>query len=341
MGGARYLESLLRQTSAGIIIHSPAVRAFVTMPVENLQIFNAEEYSDVSELHALAELIGPYGMQHLSEHLMWHITSQVNELKKLVVENMDILAQVKSNLRKPNVMTQFAKRLSSSDNVLKRMTIIGVILNFRSMAQEALRDVLSGHIPFLMGSIQLLSDIISPATDTKDMLAISELTSAAGASCQVDPALVIALSNQKNDISAEEDYRLTTLLMVYVAVSLPSLASDPMSLYNQEHEGHRNNIHCVAKAINEIAAALYTIHKKDVQQHLKEFLVFASLSLLQIGQETDKLLVKNRESIYLILHMLIEDSPFLEMDMLEPSFPYVLLRNAFREVYRPIMMTTG
>ncbi|XP_078390792.1 nck-associated protein 1-like [Cetorhinus maximus] len=336
-----YLESLLRQTSTGIIIHSPAVRAFVSMPVENMLVFNAEEYSDVSEMQALAELIGPYGMKHLSEHLMWHITSQVSELRKLVVENMDILAQVKSNLQKPDFMTQLAKRLTSADNVLKRMTIIGVILNFRSMAQEALRDVLLGHIPFLMGSIQILSDIISPATDTKDMLAIYELMSAAGASCLVDPALVIALSNQKNEISPEEDYRLTNLLMVYIAVSLPSLASDPMSLYNQEHQGHRNNIHCAAKAINEIAAALYTIHKKDIQIHLKQFLAFASMSLLQIGQETDKLLVKNRESIYLILHMLIEESPFLEMDMLEPSFPYVLLRNAFREVYRPLMMTTG
>ncbi|XP_048474950.1 nck-associated protein 1-like [Rhincodon typus] len=336
-----YLESLLRQTSTGIIIHSPAVRAFVTIPVENMQIFNAEEYSDVSEMQALAELIGPYGMKHLSEHLMWHITSQVNELKKLVVENMDILAQVKSNLHKPDVMTYHAKRLTSTENVLKRMIIIGVILNFRAMAQEALRDVLSSHIPFLMGSLQILNDVVSPATDIKDLLAIYELTSAAGVSCLVDPALVIALSNQKNEGSTEDDYRLASLLMVYIAVSLPILASDPMSIYNQEHQGHRNNIHCAAKAINEIAAALYTIHKKDVRQHLTEFLAFASMSLLQIGQETDKLLVKNRESIYLLLHMLIEESPFLEMDMLEPYFPYVLLRNAFREVYRPVMMTTG
>uniref|UniRef100_UPI00398F0427 nck-associated protein 1-like n=1 Tax=Pristiophorus japonicus TaxID=55135 RepID=UPI00398F0427 len=336
-----YLESLLRQTSSGLIIHSPAVRAFVTMPVENLQIFNAEEYSDVSEMQALAELIGPYGMKHLSEHLMWHITSQVNELKKLVVENMDILVQVRSNLQKPDLMATLARRLTSSDNVLKRMIIIGVILNFRSMAQEALQDVLSGHIPFLMGSIQILSDIVNSTTDIKDLLAIYELTSAAGAPCHVDPALVTALSNQKNENSSEEEYRLTCLLMVYVAVSLPSLASDPMSVYSQEHQGHRNNIHCLTKAINQIAAALYTIHKQNIQDHLKEFVAFASMSLLQIGQETEKALVKNRESVYLILHMLIEESPYLEMDMLEPCFPYVLLRNAFREVYRPTIMTTG
>jgi len=32
-------------------------------------------------LQALAELIGPYGLKFLGENLMWHITSQVTELK--------------------------------------------------------------------------------------------------------------------------------------------------------------------------------------------------------------------------------------------------------------------
>ena len=35
----------------------------------------------ISELRALAELIGPYGMKYMSERLMWHISSQVEELK--------------------------------------------------------------------------------------------------------------------------------------------------------------------------------------------------------------------------------------------------------------------
>jgi hypothetical protein len=33
------------------------------------------------ELRGLAELIGPYGMKYLNESLMWHIASQVTELK--------------------------------------------------------------------------------------------------------------------------------------------------------------------------------------------------------------------------------------------------------------------
>jgi len=98
--------------------------------------------------------------------------------------------------------------------------------------------------------------------------------------------------------------------------------------------GHCNNIHCLAKAINQIAAALFTIHKGSIEDRLKEFLALASSSLLKIGQETDKTTTRNRESVYLLLDMIVQESPFLTMDLLESCFPYVLLRNAYHAVYK-------
>lgn len=112
----RYLETLLRQVSNGHIAYFPAMKAFVNLPTENELTFNAEEYSDISgtetrrlaaflegfwvfffsvfiscdfcvcviaEMRSLSELLGPYGMKFLSESLMWHISSQVAELKVL------------------------------------------------------------------------------------------------------------------------------------------------------------------------------------------------------------------------------------------------------------------
>jgi len=84
------------------------------------------------------------------------------------------------------------------DSVLKRMTIIGVILSFRSLAQEALRDVLSYHIPFLVSSIEDFKDHIPRETDMKVAMNVYELSSAAGLPCEIDPALVVALSSQKS-----------------------------------------------------------------------------------------------------------------------------------------------
>ncbi|KAF4026323.1 hypothetical protein G4228_018530 [Cervus hanglu yarkandensis] len=254
-----YLETLLRQVSNGHIAYFPAMKAFVNLPTENELTFNAEEYSDISEMRSLSELLGPYGMKFLSESLMWHISSQVAELK--------------------------------------------VAMN------------------------------------------VYELSSAAGLPCEIDPALVVALSSQKSEnISPEEEYKIACLLMVFVAVSLPTLASNVMSQYSPAIEGrsclssvfnhtaiyvdykvikdlifwrrtetthpictfsgHCNNIHCLAKAINQIAAALFTIHKGSIEDRLKEFLA------------------------------IVQESPFLTMDLLESCFPYVLLRNAYHAVYK-------
>ncbi|XP_009981930.1 PREDICTED: nck-associated protein 1-like, partial [Tauraco erythrolophus] len=170
-----YLETLLRQVSNGHIAYFPAMKAFVNLPTENELTFNAEEYSDISEMRALSELLGPYGMKFLSESLMWHISSQVAELKKLVVENVEVLTQMRTSFDKPDQMAALFKRLSSVDSVLKRMTIIGVILSFRSLAQEALRDVLSYHIPFLVSSIEDFKDHIPRETDMK--FTVSEISS--------------------------------------------------------------------------------------------------------------------------------------------------------------------
>ncbi|OBS77371.1 hypothetical protein A6R68_16212 [Neotoma lepida] len=330
-----YLESLLRQASSGVIVLSPAMQAFISLPRDGEQNFSAEEFSDISEMRALAEILGPYGMKFLSENLMWHVTSQIVELKKLVVENMDILVQIRSNFSKPDLMASLLPQLMGAENVLKRMTIIGVILSFRAMVQEGLQEVFSSHCPFLMGPIECLKEFVTPDTDIKVTLSIFELASAAGVSCDIDPALVAAIANLKADNSSpEEEYKVACLLLIFLAVSLPLLATDPSSFYSIEKDGYNNNIHCLTKAIIQVSAALFTLYNKNIETHLKEFLVVASVSLLQLGQETDKLKTRNRESISLLMRLVVEESPFLTLDMLESCFPYVLLRNAYREVSR-------
>lgn len=332
-----YLECLLRQASTGLIVYSPTLKCFIDLPAEmgGEHGLNADEYTDVSEMKALAELIGPYGIKFLSENLMWHVTSQIAELKKLVLENMDVLVQIRSNFNNAELMPSLLSKLSSPENLLKRMTIIGVILSFRSLALEGLREVFTNHCAYLMSPIEFLKDFVTPDLDIQVTLSIFELATSAGIPCDVDPHLVAALSNMKTESSSlDEEYKVACLLQVFLAVSLPLLASDPMSSYSTENDGYNNNIHCLAKAIIQVSAAFFTIYHKNIETHLKEFLLMASGSLLHLGEETDKLKAKNRESVLLLLHLIVEESSFLTVDMLESCFPYVLLRNAYHEVHR-------
>uniref|UniRef100_A0A672LSX4 Nck-associated protein 1-like n=1 Tax=Sinocyclocheilus grahami TaxID=75366 RepID=A0A672LSX4_SINGR len=322
-----FLEGLLRQASSALIVHCPTTQCFVNQNTENEQSFHAEEYADICGLRSLAELIGPYGLKFLNENLMWHIISQVGELKKLVSDNMDVLVQMRANFENPEAMSDLQKKLTGCENVLKRMTIIGVILSFRSMVQEAL--IMDRHCPFLTRPIKCLKDFIYPEGDIKVTLGVYEMASAAGLPCEIDPTLVSAIANMQ---TGEEEFKITCLLLVYIAVSLPTLCLDPNSFYRREHGGHQNNIHCLATAVNHLAAAMFTVQRKNIQTQLQEFLKVASSILLQLGQNVERMEIKNRDSVYLILHMIVEQSPFLSQDMLEMCFPYVLLRNAYREV---------
>lgn len=71
------------------------------------------QFVNISELRALAELLGPYGIKSLIENLMWHVSSQVKELKTLTSMNKDILMALRSNYDKPEEMKELFRRLQS------------------------------------------------------------------------------------------------------------------------------------------------------------------------------------------------------------------------------------
>lgn len=245
--------------------------------------------------------------------------------------NKEVLIVLRSNFDKPELMKEHFKRLQQVDNVLQRMTIIGVILSFRQLAQEALVDVLQQRIPFLLGSVKDFQEHVPGGDPLKT---VSEMASAAGLPCRVDPTLLNALRAQKPELD-EGEHLLVCLLMVFVAVSIPKLAKSEGSFYRASVEAHNNNTHCMALAINSILSAMFTIcGKNDIEERMKEFLALASSSLLRLGQETEKEAIKNRESIYLLLDQIVQVSPFLTMDLLESCFPFVLIRNAFSSVYK-------
>ena len=90
-----------------------------------------------------------------------------------------------------------------------------------------------------------------------------------------------------------------------------------------------------ALAVNQIFGCLFSLNgRDDLEDRLKEFLALASSSLLRLAQETSKDEVKNRESVYILLDLIVNASPFLSMDLLESCFPYTLLRNSYHNVHK-------
>lgn len=80
--------------------------------------------------------------------------------------------------------------------------------------------------------------------------------------------------------------------------------------------GHCNNIHCLAKAINQIAAALFTIHKGSIEDRLKEFLAVRSPLFLHYYMLTFLLIVVQLFEGYVTTK---EEPPFFPIHLHEGS----------------------
>ena len=55
----------------------------------------------------------------------------------------------------------------------------------------------------------------------------------------------------------DDEYIVSCLLMVFVAVSIPKLARSESSQFKVQLDSHANNIHCLAVAVNQIFGCLF------------------------------------------------------------------------------------
>ena len=86
--------------------------------------------------------------------------------------------------------------------------------------------------------------------------------------------IVVATTTPVHPDKSKEDYTVWSLYMVFLGVTLPDLAFKPDSTYLPFFEGHENNAHCLAVAINALAGALFAYYGEQHQRDkMKEFLV--------------------------------------------------------------------
>lgn len=78
-------------------------------------------------MRSLSELLGPYGMKFLSESLMWHISSQVAELK---VRRSLLIWVLSGLLARPFQVRLADQALSCPPALLNLMIIVPILVLF-------------------------------------------------------------------------------------------------------------------------------------------------------------------------------------------------------------------
>ncbi len=172
------MDSLLKRANADQMVFSPLLKTFITVPnpggsgQEPAAPFHAEEHADLNELKALAELIGPYGMRYMAKTVMKKVARVVEEMKKLVVQNKDILQKLRISFDDPEKMRDLTQSLTGVDQFLRALKMVGIMFAFRHLCSEALNDVLQSRTPFLMRTIDdMLADLDSNIVTNGDLTA--------------------------------------------------------------------------------------------------------------------------------------------------------------------------
>ena len=364
-----FLEVLVKRITMGTIVYSPLRRSFVSIHQQDLTLpFDPEEYASFNELRSLVELIKPYGCKYLCEMILFRCVQQINEIRKLTLSQRDLLNNLRINFDKPAQMKLYLKQLEHIDLLLQRVILIGVLLQLKHLIEESLEDVLHKRMPFLMNTLEHFYSQYKTtnfSADPQHHLLINEMVSSTGTSTMIDSTLCQALINQKNNLNNpnahhpdaispsndSEEYILSCLILVYIAVALPRLARLDSTKYIGALDAHANNCHCLVRAINTLITTFFFEHgQRHIEDRCKEFLALASSSLLRLidvdwGQTSKSSNgngnaptahpnafpneIIHKEATYVLLEKFVDQCPYLTRDLLETCFPSSVLRNSF------------
>ncbi|KAL7063591.1 hypothetical protein AAHC03_0160 [Spirometra sp. Aus1] len=155
-----YSDVFMRHAYMGHFVYSPLLKSFVSMVSSEVVRFRAEDYADLNELRALAELIGPTGMRHICSQLVQQVGSRIDEVKKLVLQNRSTLEELRGSFDDPVKTRQLAAQLLNVDTLLSYLKEIGIALAFQSLCQEAVGDVLQSRTPFLVSTAKRIKSFM-------------------------------------------------------------------------------------------------------------------------------------------------------------------------------------
>jgi len=324
-----------KKLPAGGIVYSPARKAFVSktgMP------FKAELYADLVDLKSLCNLVGPYGVKAIDREILKFVLSSVNNIKEYVSHNKNILEELKSNYHNESQCADTLKKLRDGDAFVTKSISIGNALCFRQILHEALTLAVQEKTPFIYNTVSSSfrqyrrNTFMSPELLPVDLLAM-DCGIAVGTA---DQALKKFLSRS----IGSADATLWDLLPFMFAASFTTNIWKEAQ-FKPVIEGHTNNAHTLARAINDLIIAFKAItstsgDEKEIVGLLKTFVEVSSIILLRMAKSSvkqDKHAPVDFPSIIVFVDKFIEACPLLTSEVMESCLPYALLRNEWRSIY--------
>jgi len=324
--------------SGGNIIYSPIRKTFVTRsdapPQLNLPM--AESMMSVSELRALASIIGPYGVKVFDASLLRRVMACTTSMKEQLTANAAILEDISQSYSVESRFIEAAKKLKEMDRFVSNAVEIGVLLTFRTMMKNALNDAVRDGAPYIASSIETAFNSYPRNIHTENgLIALDLLASDYGVDVGVaDQSLKAVLKTAMAD-GDQKTWRL--LPVMFGVMFLSPIWRD--AHYIPSLDAYQNNLHLLSRVINDYilgfaSLIIYPPDDKQVIPFLTQFVEIASMTLLRqtrIPVKGDK--KPDWAAIMIFIDQFIDSCPLISRDVLEQSIPYSLIRSLTKDIY--------
>ncbi|GAM28510.1 hypothetical protein SAMD00019534_116860 [Acytostelium subglobosum LB1] len=337
-----YVDFVKKSTQLGHV-YSPGRQGFLSRPgMQN----KAEDHNDYTEIMALTNTIGAYGVKLIERELLRTVLASASSIKDILTANLPLLEEYATCFHKPKGVDHIKRfKQADIDNFVTRAMIIGNALSLRSMMRRSVDQNNREAVPYIQKTVETGYEEYNRNTFMfPEFLGVDALALDAGLNVGVaDQYLKVFL--KKICAGTDNDRKLWDMLPVMFAVAFNSTQWKE-AIFRPSIEGYNNNIHVLAVTISDLLIAFGAINnasanEADIVNSLHRFLEISSVHLLRMFSSHQKHLPNDPASVLVFLDKFTEYCPLLNKDMLEQYLPYTLIRNMYKDIYELRVVKQG
>jgi len=297
----------------------------------NSNTFPIEEYASMREFIALAELIGPDGINYINEKLIKMLIMFSSSIKGIISDNQDNLKKIMDNCDDEVKMINVIKQIKLSQDVYDKIISFGFIYELRLKMYSALSKVAQENSFFAYDSVKNIHNHYPmnihelPEYKELDILANSY-----GILQNVDYYLREGIKKICNKTS--DDSQIWSLLPALFTTVIYYICYQDNYTFNPALNSIDNNAQCIATSFNILSTYVISILNQmkfeAVVNCQQQFVNMAALILMKLKtlNTTDKEYPKDLDSSWYILKLLISNSEFIKNSISKTPINYAIIQ---------------
>eukprot|EP01156_Anaeramoeba_ignava_P014435 Anaeramoba_ignava/a609167_68.p1 GENE.a609167_68~~a609167_68.p1 ORF type:complete len:1053 (+),score=319.08 a609167_68:397-3555(+) len=320
------------------VVYSELSRCFASrhgMP------FRADFYFETSEMIALCDFLGPYGVMALDNTCLDIITKLIITVKEILVQNETLLIEYEKCYWKPEKTSELLKKFVEIDHLITVSIHIGAILKLREMLYDGLEKSIQNNSSLIYENVSIaFKQYLQNPFGKEELLDMDCLAQSIGISRKrrVDHAFTAAIQTRRKKVSLGGMWE--SIPYLYAAGFTSSIWTE--SKYIPDIEGHSNNSHCIVQCIQKMLEFQFILSEERdfvfqegerlLSNYHHKFIEVSSFVLFQIPNISDKKFPIG--SMFMILDKFANSSPFISREFLEEFAPYILLTTFYGQYIR-------